>query len=255
VSTATAVIFGLDGVLIDSETVWGRDPARARAPERRDLERGSDAGDDGMSSVERSRSMRDELGVPMTTDEISTSVLAGLERRYRERLPLIPGALAAVARLAERWPLGLASSANRPIIELVLRESGLTRRFQATVSAKEVPRGKPAPDVHMEAARRLAADPARYVAIEDFANGLRAAAAARTDAIGIPNRAFPPDPDALALALADDEQDRRSRLLRPDDCMARPWSISYEEPPAARLHAVTLKRCKSSQRGLYGGAS
>jgi HAD superfamily hydrolase (TIGR01509 family) len=202
VNGPTAVIFDLDGVLIDSETAW--DEAR------RELVRSSGGrwraeatrAMMGMSSVEWSRYMRDELGVPMTDDEISRSVVADLERRYRERLPLFPGAIEAVGRLAERWPLGLASSANRPIIELVLRESGLAARFRATVSAEEVPRGKPAPDVYLEAARRLGADPASCVAIEDSSSGLRAAAAAGMRVVAIPNRAFPPDRDALALADA-----------------------------------------------------
>jgi HAD superfamily hydrolase (TIGR01509 family) len=144
--------------------------------------------------------MRDELGVPMPADAISAAVVASLEDRYRERLPLIPGAREAVMRLAGRWPLGLASSANRSIIELVLREAGLAECFDATVSSEEVARGKPAPDVYLEAARRLGSEPARCVAVEDSSNGLRAAAAAGMRVIAIPNGAFPPDPDALTGA-------------------------------------------------------
>jgi HAD superfamily hydrolase (TIGR01509 family) len=195
-----AVIFDLDGVLVDSETVW--DDARRELVERRGGTWRDDAQQAmmGMSSVEWSRYMRDELGVPMPPDAISVAVVANLEERYRERLPLIPGAREAVMRLAARWPLGLASSANRSIIELVLREAGLAECFEATVSSEEVARGKPAPDVYLEAARRLNSDPARCVAIEDSSNGLRAAAAAGMRLVAIPNAAFPPDPDALALA-------------------------------------------------------
>jgi HAD superfamily hydrolase (TIGR01509 family) len=195
-----AVVFDLDGVLVDSETAW--DEAR------RDLvrERGGTWRPEatrammGMSSVEWSRYLRDELGVAMAPEAISEWVVADLERRYRERLPLFPGATAAVARVGERWPLGLASSANRPIIDLVLAESGMAARFTATVSSEEVARGKPAPDVYLEAARRLAIDPARCVAVEDSSNGLRAAAAAGMKVIAVPNRAYPPEPDAVALA-------------------------------------------------------
>ena len=195
-----AVIFDLDGVLVDSESEW--DAARRELVERSGGSWRPEAtrAMQGMSSVEWSRYLRDELGVPMTSEEISASVVAALERRYRERLPLIPGALEAVDRLAARWPLGLASSANRPIIDLVLRESGLDRQIAATVSSEEVPHGKPAPDVYLEAARRLGVDPARCVAVEDSSNGLRAAAAAGMRVIAIPNRAFPPAADALALA-------------------------------------------------------
>ena len=194
------MVFDLDGVLIDSEAAW--DEAR------RELvgERGGSWRPEaqrammGMSSGEWSRYMRDELGVPMSSEAISNEVVARLERRFRERLPLIDGAREAVERLAGGWRLGLASSASRPIIDLALREAGLADRFAATVSSEEVARGKPAPDVYLEAARRLAADPARCVAVEDSSNGLRSAAAAGMGVIAIPNRAFPPDPDAVALA-------------------------------------------------------
>jgi HAD superfamily hydrolase (TIGR01509 family) len=202
VSDLRAVIFDLDGVLVDSETAW--DEARRELVQssggtwRPEATRAMM----GMSSVEWSRYLRDELGVPMAPDEISAAVVARLEARYREHLPLFPGAVEAVGRLAGRWRLGLASSANRPIIDLVLRESGLAERFAATVSSEEVPRGKPAPDVYLEAARRLGVDPAACAAVEDSSNGLRAAAAAGMRVIAIPNQAFPPDADALALADA-----------------------------------------------------
>jgi HAD superfamily hydrolase (TIGR01509 family) len=195
-----AVIFDLDGVLVDSETIW--DEARRALVERsgRTWRHDAQRAMMGMSSVEWSCYMRDELGVPMPADAISAAVVASLEDRYRERLPLIPGAREAVMRLAGRWPLGLASSANRSIIELVLREAGLVDCFEATVSSEEVARGKPAPDVYLEAARRLGREPERCVAIEDSSNGLRSAAAAGMHLIAIPNRAFAPDPDALVLA-------------------------------------------------------
>jgi HAD superfamily hydrolase (TIGR01509 family) len=123
-----------------------------------------------------------------------------MEAAYREHLPLIPGAVAAVERLAARWPLALASSANRPLIDLALRESGLDKRFQATVSSEEVPRGKPAPDVYLEAARRIGVDPRHAAAVEDSSNGIRSGHAAGMRVVAIPNAAFPPDPDAVALA-------------------------------------------------------
>jgi len=195
-----AVVFDLDGVLVDSETVWN--DARRELTEqsggtwRDDAQRAMM----GMSSVEWSRYMHDTLGVPLGPDEISTRVVDRLLDMYKRELPLIPGAREAVIRLAERWPLGLASSANPPIIELVLAESGLADRFQVTVSSEEVPRGKPAPDVYLEAARRLSVDPRACAAVEDSSNGLRSASAAGMKVAAIPNRAFPPAPDALALA-------------------------------------------------------
>ena len=119
---------------------------------------------------------------------------------YAEDLPLLPGAQEAVRRLAARWPLAVASSSNRPIIELVLREAGLDACFAVTVSSEEVARGKPAPDVYEEAARRLGVAPGDCVAVEDSTNGLRAAHAAGMGVVAVPNREFPPDPEAVALA-------------------------------------------------------
>jgi HAD superfamily hydrolase (TIGR01509 family) len=144
--------------------------------------------------------MHDELGVPMPPQEISDAVVERLERHYEEELPLIPGAREAVLGMAERWPLGLASSANPSIIELVLERAELGNSFRATVSSEEVPRGKPAPDVYLEAARRLGVEADRCAAVEDSSNGLRSAAAAGMAVIAIPNREFPPADDALALA-------------------------------------------------------
>jgi HAD superfamily hydrolase (TIGR01509 family) len=195
-----AVVFDLDGVLVDSEAVW--DAARRALV----AERGGSWRDEatrammGMSSLEWSRYVAEELGVAMTPEDISAAVVAELERRYRERLPLIDGAREAVERLAAAWPLGLASSSNREIIDLVLDEAGLADRFAATVSSEEVGRGKPAPDVYLEAAGRLGTDPAGCAAVEDSSNGLRSAAAAGMRVIAIPHAAFPPEPDALALA-------------------------------------------------------
>jgi HAD superfamily hydrolase (TIGR01509 family) len=198
--SVTAVVFDLDGVLVDSEQLWDR--ARRELVE----ERGGVWHEDatrammGMSSPEWSRYLHDELQVDLEPAEISAAVVAKLEQLYREQLPLLPGARAAVLALAQRWPLGLASSANREVIDLVLELAELEDSFAATVSSEEVPRGKPAPDVYLEAARRLGVAPTDCAAVEDSTNGLRAAAAAGMRIIALPNRAFPPAEDALQLA-------------------------------------------------------
>jgi HAD superfamily hydrolase (TIGR01509 family) len=195
-----AVIFDLDGVIVDSESAW------VEAKHELVDEAGGTWKPEatramlGMSSPEWSRYLRDELGVPMPVEEINAAVVAKLEQNYRAALPLIPGAVDAVNRLTARWPLGLASSSNRPIIDLVLEQAGLADAFTVTVSSEEVARGKPAPDVYVEAARRLGVEPGLCVAIEDSSNGLRSAAAAGLAVVAIPNREFPPSPDALALA-------------------------------------------------------
>jgi HAD superfamily hydrolase (TIGR01509 family) len=195
-----AVVFDLDGVLVDTEEVW--DQARRQLL----AERGGRWHEEaqrammGMSSREWSRYMHEELGVHDPPEVISAEVVRRLEQLYREHLPLIPGAVEAVERLAAHWPLGVASSSNRPLIDLVLELSGLEPFFRVTVSSEEVARGKPAPDVYLEAARRLGCPPRCCAAIEDSENGIRSAAAAEMRVIAIPNRAFPPSPEALALA-------------------------------------------------------
>jgi HAD superfamily hydrolase (TIGR01509 family) len=155
----------------------------------------------GMSSIEWSAYMHDTLGVPMAPEAISQAVVDEVQALYRRRLPLLDRAVETVTALAEDgWPLALASSANRPIIDLFLELTNLSASFKAAVSSEEVPRGKPAPDVYLEAARRLATAPQRCAAVEDSSNGLRSAAAAGMTVIAVPNREFPPDADALALA-------------------------------------------------------
>jgi HAD superfamily hydrolase (TIGR01509 family) len=197
-----AVIFDLDGVLVDSEQLWNESKeafVRAAGGRWRD-----DAPDAmiGMSSPEWSAYIRDELGVRRAPEAINREVVAMMERRLGEELPLLPGAISTVRALEARWRLGLASSANREIIDLVLEISGLSDAFAATVSSEEVSRGKPAPDVYLEAARRVGVRPARCVAIEDSASGIRAGVAAGMAVIAVPNPHYPPGPDALALAAA-----------------------------------------------------
>jgi HAD superfamily hydrolase (TIGR01509 family) len=195
-----AVVFDLDGVLVDSETAWN--DARREVVEQSGgtWRGGAQEAMMGMSSLEWSRYMREQLGVPLPESQISRAVVERLERLYRGSVPLLPGARQAVIALAARWPLGLASSANRTIIELVLELTCLSRHFKATVSSEEVPHGKPAPDVYFEAARRIGCDARCCAAVEDSANGLRAAAAAGMNVVAIPNRDFPPPQTALALA-------------------------------------------------------
>jgi HAD superfamily hydrolase (TIGR01509 family) len=197
-----AVVFDLDGVLVDSEQLW--DSARRElVAERGGTWRGEAThAMMGMSAPEWSRYMHDELGVDLEPTAISTAVIERLGALYRERLPLLAGAREAVIAASERWPLGLASSANREIIDLVLELAELSAYFAATVSSEEVARGKPAPDVYLDAARRLGVAAAACAAVEDSTNGLRAAAAAGMTVLAIPNETYPPSEDALQLATA-----------------------------------------------------
>jgi HAD superfamily hydrolase (TIGR01509 family) len=195
-----AVVFDLDGVLLDSEKVW--DEVREQLTRERSGRWTEKAQREmmGMSSPEWSRYMHDELGVPEPPEEISAEVVRRLEEMYRRELPLLDGAREAVERLAARWPLGLASSSNRELIDLVLEVGGLGHYFRVTVSSEEVAHGKPAPDVYLEAARRLAVATENCAAVEDSRNGIRSAKAAGMRVIAIPNPHFPPDAESLALA-------------------------------------------------------
>jgi HAD superfamily hydrolase (TIGR01509 family) len=195
-----AVIFDLDGVLLETEQLW--DEVREGLARERggDWSERAQADMMGMSSPEWSRYMHDVVGLRESPDEIAEEVVRRMEDRYRERLPLIPGAREAVERLAARWPLGLASSSNRPLIDLALELGGLAPFFAVTVSSEEVARGKPAPDVYLEAVRRLGLESKRAAAVEDSRNGIRSAHAAGLRVIAIPNAHFPPDDESLALA-------------------------------------------------------
>jgi HAD superfamily hydrolase (TIGR01509 family) len=195
-----AVVFDLDGVLVDTERLWDEvREALAREGGGRWSDR-AQAEMMGMSSPEWSRYMHDVIGLRESPGDIAEEVVRRMEARYRERLPLVPGAREAVERLAERWPLGLASSSNRPLIDLALELGGLASFFAVTGSSEEVARGKPAPDVYDEAVRRLGVDPARAAAVEDSRNGIRSARAAGLRVVVIPNAHFPPDEESLELA-------------------------------------------------------
>jgi len=195
-----AVVFDLDGVLIDSEPVWEE--------VRRDLvaSRGGHWAPDaqrrlmGMSTPEWARYLSQDLGVGLSPDEIAAQVIGEMTDRYAGRLPLMPGAVGAVRAMAGRWPLGLASSSPPVLIETVLTAAGIGSLFVTTVSTEELPHGKPAPDVYLTVAERLGISPTRGVAVEDSSNGLRSAAAAGLQVVAVPHPRYPPDPDALALA-------------------------------------------------------
>jgi HAD superfamily hydrolase (TIGR01509 family) len=195
-----AVVFDLDGVLIDSEPVWER--------VRRELvaERGGHWAPDaqrklmGMSTPEWARYLSEDLGVGLPADQVAALVTDRMAASYREHLPLLPGAVAAVRRLAARWPLGLASSAPAVLVDTVLESSGLRSCFLVTMSTEQVARGKPAPDIYLAVAARLGYSPPDCAAIEDSSNGLRSAAAAGLHVIAVPRPQYPPDPDALASA-------------------------------------------------------
>jgi HAD superfamily hydrolase (TIGR01509 family) len=194
------VVFDLDGVLVDSESQWDEIRRGVAAEAGRPWPADATRALQGMSTPEWSAYLTEVVGVPGRPKEVAARVIDRMASRYHSWLPLLPGAVEVVQRLGSRWPLGLASSSPRQLIEAVLESAGLASQFRATVSTEEVEAGKPSPAVYEEAVRRLGVDPQRAVAIEDSSNGLRSAARAGLRVIAVPNEAFPPAKDALTLA-------------------------------------------------------
>ncbi len=195
-----AVVFDLDGVLIDSEQIWDgarRDVAGSHGGRWR---QDATSTMQGMSSLEWSRYMHDELAVGIPTGQIVAAVVDRVLGQYDRELPLVPGASEVVARIGRRWPLGLASSANRVVIDRVMALAHWDGRFRVTLSSEEVAHGKPAPDVYLEAARRLGTAPTHCVAVEDSANGIRSGVAAGMRVVAVLHRDDPPPDDVLAAA-------------------------------------------------------
>jgi len=195
-----AVVFDLDGVLVDSEPVWEQ--------VRRGLvaERGGHWAPDaqrrimGMSTPEWARYLSDDLGVGLPPEQVATEVIDRMTARYQQHVPLMDGAVDAVHRITARWPLAVASSAPATLIETVLRFAGLRSCFSVVMSTEQVAHGKPAPDIYLAVTAALGCPPPDCAAVEDSSNGLRSAAAAGLRVIAIPQPQYPPDPDALAQA-------------------------------------------------------
>jgi len=213
-----AVVFDLDGVLVDSEPVWEQVRRQIVAEHGGRWVPGAQQRLMGMSTGEWARYLSEDLGVSLPPETVADLVITRMQARYRDRVPLMPGAAGAVRRLAGSWPLGLASSSPPALIDAFLDGAGLRECFAVAMSAEQVPRGKPAPDIYLAVTDRLGRAPRRCAAVEDSANGLRSAAAAGLRVIAVPNPRYPPGPDALGLAslvldgLAELTPDTVSRL-------------------------------------------
>jgi HAD superfamily hydrolase (TIGR01509 family) len=196
-----AVIFDLDGVLVDSEIWWDdvrRDFARAYGRGWSEDDRRAVM---GANSAQWSATMRDRLGLDLSAAEIERAVVDGVVARYRrEGPPRIAGAVEAVRRIARELPVAVASSAHPEVIAVAIDGLGLDDVFRVVVSSDEVAHGKPAPDVYLLAARRLEVDPAECLVVEDSYNGVVAARAAGMTVVLVPNATIPPAPGTAELA-------------------------------------------------------
>ncbi len=195
-----AVVFDLDGVLVDSEQLWDVVRRGVAAEAGRPWPTEATRAMQGMSTAEWSAYLTDTVGIPAEPDEVAATVIDRMTAQYDTRLPLLPGAVEVVGRLGRRWPLGLASSSPRRLIDTVLKAAGLAQRFQVSVSTEEVGAGKPSPTVYQTVVQMLGVNPGQAIAIEDSSNGLRSAATAGLGVLAVPHPAFPPSEDALALA-------------------------------------------------------
>lgn len=196
-----AIIFDLDGVLIDSEETWSRvrgDVVARHGGLWTEADQRNVMGD---NSRQWSAYIKRTWNVPLSEEEIFQEVLATMIVGYQEQPPaVLPGAADAIVALRARYPLAVASSSPRDLIAVALRVAGFAGAFQAIVSSDDVSHGKPAPDVYLLAAERLGVPAPQCAAVEDSTNGIRAAVAAGMATIAVPNQAFPPADKALAQA-------------------------------------------------------
>jgi HAD superfamily hydrolase (TIGR01509 family) len=197
-----AVVFDLDGVIVDSEPVWEQVRRQVVA------EHGGVWAPDaqrrlmGMSTGEWARYLSEDLGVGLPPGQVAELVVGRMRDRYAEHVPLLPGAIGAVRRMAARWPLGLASSSPPLLIDAVLEHVGLREYFGVAMSTEQVASGKPAPDIYLAVTGRLGRKPDRCAAVEDSTNGVRSAAAAGCEVVAVPRPEYPVDPAVLSTASA-----------------------------------------------------
>lgn len=200
-SLVAAVIFDLDGVIVDSEIwwheervawaealgrVWGHDDSRAVM---------------GANSRGWARIMRERMDLaPEMEPGIEADIVDRVIRRYADGAPEIPGAAETVRRIASIWPVAIASSAHRAVIDAALRATGLEADIPVVISSDDVDVGKPAPDVYLVAARELGVPTSMCLVVEDSINGIRAARSAGMIVVLVPNRSVPPAPGATDLA-------------------------------------------------------
>jgi HAD superfamily hydrolase (TIGR01509 family) len=196
----------MDGVIVDSEIWWDEIRTTFAATHGRVWTAEDQAAVMGANSPGWARIMRERLDLDMTDATIERAIVDAVAERYRrDGAPLIDGAIEAIRRIAADLPVAIASSSHAEVIDEAIAATGLGDVFTVVVSSDEVAHGKPAPDVYLEAARRLGIAPAACLVVEDSYNGVRAGKAAGMFVVLVPNHSVPPAPgtsDAADLVLA-----------------------------------------------------
>lgn len=195
-----AVIFDLDGVLVDSEQLWDRIRRDVVAEHHGVWTENATRDMMGMSTPEWASYLVEQLSAQLEPDDAAAAVIERMAQHYRKNAPVLPHATETVRLVARTWPVAIASSAPPRIIRAFLEATNLVDTVRYTISSEDVGTGKPAPDVYLEAARGLGLPANQCAAVEDSSNGLRAAFAAGATVFAVPNAHFPPAADALSVA-------------------------------------------------------
>ncbi|GAA1250339.1 HAD family phosphatase [Prauserella halophila] len=193
-----AVIFDMDGVLVDSEQLWDEVRRSVAASHGGTWNAEATRAMQGMSTPEWAAYLAEEVGVALPPDEIADTVIAEMRNRYADAPPVLPGASETLSRIASEYPVAIASSSPPVLIESFLTATGLAPQVPVAVSSEQVAKGKPAPDVYLEAASRLGVHARECAAVEDSTSGLQAALAAGMTVFAVPNPHFPPDRTVVA---------------------------------------------------------
>ncbi|MCP2255131.1 haloacid dehalogenase superfamily, subfamily IA, variant 3 with third motif having DD or ED [Prauserella aidingensis] len=193
-----AVVFDMDGVLVDSEQLWDEVRRQVAAAHSGTWNDEATRAMQGMSTPEWAEYLVTEVGVQLTPDEVARTVIDEMRNRYAGAPPVLPGAPDALGKVAERYPVAIASSSPPVLIESFLTATGLADRVPVAVSSEQVAKGKPAPDVYLEAASQLGVDAEECAAVEDSTSGLQAALAAGMTVYAVPNPHYPPDETVVA---------------------------------------------------------
>ena len=192
-----AIIFDLDGLLVDSERYWN-EARRAMAAERGIAWSADDhRACMGVSTRTWANYMIRRLNLEWTPEQVEQHIIGTMVELYARQIPYLPGAIDAVNFAAQHFRTGLASGSPRVLIDAVMNDAAMRGKFQAIVCSDELPRGKPAPDVYVKTAELLGMEPTRCVCFEDSANGILSGKNAEMYVIAIPDARYAPPPPGI----------------------------------------------------------